>query len=80
MNYRPEVSTDGGATFGQNAQVFATHAEAETMAKDIFNRWFAATHYRVTETEDPVNYRLVDSERGWVIQRVEAGNAVEAHG
>ena len=60
-NYRPEISTDGGKSFGQNAQVFATKEEAETMAKDIFNRWMLATDYRVTETEDAVNYRIVDN-------------------
>ena len=60
-NYRPEISTDGGKSFGQNAQVFATKEEAETMAKDIFNRWMLATDYRATETEDPVNYRLIDN-------------------
>lgn len=46
MNYRPEISTDGGKSFGLNAQVFATKEEAETMAKDIFGRWMAATDYR----------------------------------
>ena len=59
-NYRPEISTDGGKSFGQNAQVFATKEEAETMARDIFSRWMLATDYRVTETEDPANYRIVD--------------------
>ena len=60
-NYRPEISTDGGKSFGQNAQVFATKEEAETMAKDIFNRWMLATDYRAAETEDAVNYRLIDN-------------------
>ena len=61
MNYRPEISTDGGKSFGQNAQVFATKEEAETMAKDIFNRWMLATDYRAAETEDPVNYEIKDN-------------------
>ena len=39
--------------------MFATKEEAEAMAKDIFNRWMLATDYRATETEDPVNYRLI---------------------
>ena len=60
-NYRPEISTDGGKSFGQNAQVFATKEEAETMAKDLFNRWMLATDYRASETTDPVNYRLIDN-------------------
>lgn len=80
MNFRPELSTDGGATFGQNNQVFATHAEAEYMAKDIFNRWFAATHWRVTETEEPVNQRIVETEKGFVLELVEQAHANAAHG
>lgn len=78
MNYRPELSTDGGATFGQNAQVFATYDEANAMAKDIFSRWLAATHYRVAETEEPVNSRLVDTAEGWVLKMVGADNEVAA--
>ena len=61
MSFKPEISTDGGKSYGQNAQVFATREEAETMARDIFSRWMLATDYRVTETEDPVNYRIVDN-------------------
>lgn len=75
MNYRPEISTDGGKSFGQNAQVFATKEEAETMARDIFSRWMLATDYRVTETEDPANYRIVDG----VLKRVPAA-VIESEG
>ena len=57
-NYRPEISTDGGKSFSQNAQVFATREEAETMARDIFSRWMLATDYRVTESDEPVNYEI----------------------
>ena len=59
MSWKPEVSTDGGKTFGQNGQAFATEAEARAMAADIFSRWMLATDYRAVETEDPVNYRIV---------------------
>lgn len=61
-NYRPEISTDGGKSFGQNAQVFATKEEAETMAKDIFNRWMLATDYRAVESDEPVNCEIADGE------------------
>ena len=30
MSFKPEVSTDGGRTFHQNALAFATREEAET--------------------------------------------------
>lgn len=54
MAFRPEISTDGGDTYGKNSQVFATYEEAEVAAKDIFNRWFSATNWRVTQcTEEP---------------------------
>ena len=59
MSFKPEISTDGGRSFGQNAQAFATHEEATLMAKDIFGRWMAATDYRVVESSDPVNYEIV---------------------
>ena len=62
MTFKPEISTDGGKSFGQNAQTFATREEAELMAMDIFNRWLAATNWRVTECEEPANYSIVDGE------------------
>ena len=61
MSFKPEISTDGGKSFSQNAQVFATREEAETMARDIFNRWMLATDYRVVESSEPVNYRIADN-------------------
>lgn len=36
MSFKPEVSTDGGQTFNQNALAFATEAEALASAKDLF--------------------------------------------
>ena len=60
-SYKPEISTDGGKTYGQNGQAFATEAEARAMAADIFSRWMLATDYRVTESDEPVNYRLIDN-------------------
>ena len=68
MSWKPEISTDGGKTFGQNAQAFATSKEAETMAKDIFSRWMLATDYRVVESDEPVNYVIV----GGVLKSVPA--------
>ena len=60
MNYRPEISTDGGKSFSQNAQVFATREEAEASAKDLTSRWMLVTDWRVIESDQPVNYMLVD--------------------
>ena len=70
MNYRPEISTDGGKSFGQNAQVFATKEEAEAMAKDIFSRWMLATDYRASETEDPVTHTIEQTPDGPMLKPV----------
>ena len=60
MSFKPEISTDGGKSYGQNSLAFATEAEALASAKDLFNRWMLATDYRAVESDQPVNYALVD--------------------
>ena len=60
MSFKPSVSTDGGLTFNENALAFATREEAEASAKDLFNRWLSCTDYRAVESDEPVNYALVD--------------------
>lgn len=58
MSFKPEVSTDGGRTFHQNALAFATREEAEASARDLMSRWMLVTDWRVVESDQPVNYRL----------------------
>lgn len=58
MSFKPSVSTDGGATFNENALAFATREEAETSAKDLMARWMLVTDWRVIESDQPVNYRM----------------------
>ena len=58
MSFKPEVSTDGGRTFHQNALAFATREEAETSARDLMSRWMLVTDWRVVESDQPVNYTL----------------------
>ena len=60
MSFKPEISTDGGKSYGQNNLAFATEAEALASAKDMFNRWTLATDYRAVESDEPVNYTLKD--------------------
>lgn len=60
MSFKPEISTDGGKSYNQNNLAFATEAEALASAKDLFNRWMLVTDYRATESDQPVNYALVD--------------------
>lgn len=60
MSFKPSVSTDGGATFNENALAFATHEEAEASAKDLMSRWLLVTDWRVVESDQPVNYAIKD--------------------
>jgi hypothetical protein len=58
VSYRPMVST--GGEFAGNALRFATHEEAEQSARDLASRWMLVVDWRVDESEDPVNYAIVD--------------------
>lgn len=60
MSFKPEVSTDGGRTFHQNALAFATREEAEASARDLMSRWMLVTDWRVVESDQLVNYTLKD--------------------
>lgn len=60
MSFKPEISTDGGQTFHANNLAFATREEAELSAKDTFGRWMLATDWRVVESDQEVNYQIVD--------------------
>lgn len=67
MSFKPEVSTDGGRTFHQNALAFATREEAEASAKDLFGRCMLVTDWRAVESTEPVNYTL----KGGVLESVD---------
>lgn len=60
MSFKPSVSTDGGATFNENNLAFATREEAEASARDLTARWMLVTDWRAIESDEPVNYALVD--------------------
>lgn len=59
MNWKPEVKVSGN--WEHNGLVFATKEEAEASAQSLFTRWTLATDHRAVESEDPVNYRIVDN-------------------
>jgi len=65
-SFKPELSTDGGKSYGTNATAFATHEEAASAAMDIFHRWMAATDWRVVESDDPVTHTHHDGVLGYV--------------
>lgn len=67
MSYRPMVST--GGEFAGNALRFATFGEAEVYAVDLARRWTLVDDWRVDESDDPVNYCVVN---GRLVQVVDA--------
>jgi hypothetical protein len=60
MSFKPEVSTGNDPKFYGNALRFATKEEAEASAFDLAMRWLAVREWRVVESDDPVNYAIVD--------------------
>jgi hypothetical protein len=40
--------------------VFATKEEAAENARNLFNSWTTADDYRAVETDEPVNYQMVN--------------------
>ena len=60
MSWKPEVKTGNDNKFYGNALAFATKEEAETSARDLMNRWLLVVEYRAVESDEPVNYKLVD--------------------
>jgi hypothetical protein len=54
-SYAAEVIADSSGEWVGNALRFATKAEAETYAKDLYSRWTAVKEWRVVESKDEVN-------------------------
>ena len=59
MSWKPAIKTSGG-DFHLNGQAFETKEEAEAMAKDIFGKWMLATDYKAVESDETVNYRIIN--------------------
>lgn len=55
----PEVLVEG--KWSGNGLRFATKDEAELWGRDLLSRWFVPTDSRAVESEDPVNYEIVDN-------------------
>ena len=58
MSYRPMVYVH--REWAGNGLRFATLEEAEQSAAALAARWFLVEDYRVDESDDPVNYAIVD--------------------
>ena len=61
MSFIPEVQTDSSGKWYGNALHFATYEEAESNVRDLASRWFAVRAMRVSESDDPVNYKWYDN-------------------
>lgn len=70
MSYKPEVFVDN--QWSQNNLAFATKEEAEASAFDLMNRWLLVQDYRAVESNQPVNWQIVDN----VMTPVEATSEV----
>ena len=66
-SYKAEVIADGSGKWAGNALRFATEDEAKTYATDLYRRWTLVLDTRVVESDEPVNYEIVDGE----LRRVE---------
>lgn len=70
MSYRPMVYVH--REWAGNGLRFATQEEAEQSASDLAARWFLVEDFRVEESEDPVNYAIVDGRLVPVVAEVAA--------
>lgn len=57
-SWKPEVFVDNEWT--QNNCAFATKEEAEASAFDLMSRWMLVQDYRAVESDQPVNWQIVD--------------------
>ena len=60
-NFKYGVQLPDQAKLSFNAVVFATAEEAEAGGREPLSRWFVPIAYEVVETEDEVNYRVVNN-------------------
>lgn len=67
-SYKPEVIADSSGKWNGNALRFATHEEAELYVADLARRWLLVTDTRVIESDDPINYEIVDGEMRRVME------------
>jgi hypothetical protein len=70
MSYRPMVYVQG--EWAGNGLRFATHEEANESACGLMYRWMLVENCRVDESEEPVNYALVDGRLVPVVEEVMA--------
>lgn len=60
MSFKPVVQTDSSGKWYGNAVRFASREEAMASAASLASRWTMVRDYSVEESDDPVNYAIVD--------------------
>ena len=60
QSWKPEVIADSSGQWSGNGCRFATKAESDLYVRDLSMRWMAVRETRSVESDDPVNYRIVD--------------------
>lgn len=55
MSYKTEVVADPSGQWCGNGLAFASEAEAEAYARDLYSRWSLVTRYRVIRADQIVN-------------------------
>ena len=61
MSWKSEVIADNSGVWAGNALRFATKVEDERYVADLSMRWTLVRETRVVESDDPVNYAIVDN-------------------
>ena len=60
MSWKSEVIADNSGKFAGNALRFASKEEAGRYVRDLSMRWLAVRDTRVIESDEPVNYAIID--------------------
>jgi hypothetical protein len=61
MSWKSEVIADSSGKWAGNALRFATKEEAERYVGDLSMRWLAVRETRAVESDEPVNYAIVEN-------------------
>lgn len=76
MSFKPEVIADSSGKWTANGLAFATEKEAKVWVDDLSMRWMMVREVRVVESDEPVNYRLLEVKPGeWKLEALEVSDA-----
>jgi hypothetical protein len=70
MSWAPEVIADSSGKWTGNLLRFATEREARMWVDDLSMRWISVQETRVVQSEDPVNYRIVETDGKFRMEHV----------